>query len=118
MPFIMIGGRIHTENRLMDIDAQGNPPSSYMDILTGSTYYPRTVGYAINDAASGLPQSAYEALFYVLESMPPEQAVPAVSDALMRQYMLKHGRVVPLEVTVKTLPQNSKPAPSGLILPN
>ena len=113
-PYLMIGGRLHGDEILMETDNNGKPPATFVDILSGFTYYPRIVGYAIHDQTTNQVVEAYEHEFYILENLPPEQAVAAVNDVLLRHYMVSHGtkqKAAPGPV------QSSPNGAGGLIIP-
>lgn len=99
----------------MGVDEKGEPPATYVDIITGATYFPRVVGYGIPDA-SGQPTVAYEATFYFVEGVTDQgQAMAMLADIMLRRYMMESGRKVDLQVEQKLAPNGARP--SGLVLP-
>lgn len=114
--YLLIGGRLHGEERLLDVDQLGNPPATFIDILSGATYYPRAVGYALPDPVTGQPTEAMEAVFYFLEGVNEQnQAMSMLADVMLRRYMHEHGRKVKVETTQKLVPNETRP--SGLVIP-
>lgn len=114
VPFIMVGGRLHAEDRLMELDDKSMPPATYVDILSGSTYYPRAMGILKPDA-NGQPVAKLESIVYVHEqiAMHPDSQTHAMSafvDILLFRYFHEHGTEIPLgKVEV--------PQANGLITP-